>query len=81
VVDTECRVHGVENLRVVDSSIMPAVTNGNINAPTIMIGEKAADPILGKGLLEPSRADSYVASDAGKKQREGTPRRRADEVE
>ncbi|MCL1476822.1 MAG: GMC oxidoreductase [Marinobacter sp.] len=48
VVDTECRVHGVENLRVVDSSIMPAVTNGNINAPTIMIGEKAADHILGK---------------------------------
>nr|WP_264754833.1 GMC oxidoreductase [Marinobacter sp. LV10R510-11A] len=80
VVDNECRVHGVENLRVVDSSIMPAVTNGNINAPTIMIGEKAADHILAKGLLEPSGAASYVASDGGKKQREGTPRRRADEL-
>jgi choline dehydrogenase len=81
VVDTECRVHGVENLRVVDSSIMPAITNGNINAPTIMIGEKAADHILGKGLLEMSGSASYAASDGGTKQREGTPRRRADEVE
>ena len=42
VVDPECRVIGIENLRVADSSIMPQVTNGNLNAPTIMIGEKAA---------------------------------------
>ena len=51
VVDSECRVLGVGNLRVVDSSIFPTITNGNINAPTIMVGEKASDHILGKNPL------------------------------
>jgi choline dehydrogenase len=50
VVDEECRVIGVEGLRVADSSIFPQVTNGNLNGPSIMTGEKAADHILGKRL-------------------------------
>ena len=63
VVDSELRVIGVEGLRVVDSSVMPSVTTGNLNAPTIMIGEKGADHILGKALLAPSNAPYYVAPD------------------
>lgn len=63
VVDPETRVHGVEGLRVIDSSIMPFVTNGNLNAPTIMIGEKGADHVLGKGMLPTSNASAYRAPD------------------
>ena len=51
VVDPECKVIGVKNLRVVDSSIFPRITNGNTNAPSIMVGEKASDIILGKDPL------------------------------
>ena len=46
VVDPELKVHGIENLRVADASIMPSITNGNINAPCMMIGERAADLIM-----------------------------------
>lgn len=69
VVDSELRVIGVEGLRVVDSSVMPSVTTGNLNAPTIMIGEKGADHILGKPLLAPSNAPYYVAPDWERTQR------------
>ena len=46
VVDQKLKVHGVENIRVVDASVMPEITSGNLNAPTLMIGERAADFIL-----------------------------------
>ncbi len=60
VVDPECRVIGVEGLRVADSSIFPRVTNGNLNAPSIMVGEKAADHILGRTPLAPSNLEPIV---------------------
>jgi choline dehydrogenase len=69
VVDAEARVRGVENLRIVDSSIMPSITTGNLNAPTIMIAEKASDHILGRPLLAESDAPYYVAQDWRTRQR------------
>ncbi len=54
VVDQETRVIGVDGLRVADSSIFPRITNGNLNGPSIMVGEKAADHILGRHPLAPS---------------------------
>ena len=60
VVDETCKVIGIEGLRVADSSIMPQVTNGNLNAPTLMIGEKASDHILGREMLPPSNVTPWI---------------------
>jgi choline dehydrogenase len=60
VVDPECRVIGVQGLRVADSSIFPQVTNGNLNAPSIMVGEKASDHILGRQPLPASNLEPWI---------------------
>ena len=60
VVDQELRVIGVDGLRVADSSIFPRITNGNLNAPSIMTGEKASDHILGRTMLAPSNLEPWI---------------------
>ena len=63
VVDPETRVIGIDKLRVADSSIFPQITNGNLNAPSIMVGEKASDHILGKDLLPRSNEMPWTHPD------------------
>jgi choline dehydrogenase len=58
------RVHGLDGLRVVDASVMPGITNGNIYCPVMMIAEKAADAILGHAPLPPERVETYRAAAA-----------------
>ncbi len=60
VVDPDCRVIGVEGLRVADSSIFPRIPNGNLNAPSIMVGEKASDHILGREPLPPANREPWI---------------------
>lgn len=60
VVDPQGRVIGVEALRVADSSIFPRITNGNLNAPSIMVGEKIADHVLGRTPLAPSNDAPWI---------------------
>jgi choline dehydrogenase len=57
VVDDQLRVRGVQNLRVIDASVMPTMLSANLNAATLMIGAKGADMLLGKQALEPARLE------------------------
>jgi choline dehydrogenase len=73
VLDNQCRVRGIENLRVVDSSIFPTIPNGNLNAPTIMVAEKASDLILGLDPLTPSTAQTWIDPEWENRQRLNPP--------
>lgn len=72
VVDPQCRVHSIEGLRVIDSSIMPTIPSCNLNAPSMMIGERGADLIRGMK-LPPSNLRWHVDEAWKTKQREGMP--------
>ena len=69
VVDPQGRVIGVDALRVADSSVFPRITNGNLNAPSIMVGEKMSDHLLGKEALPPSNDTPWIHPDWQQSQR------------
>jgi choline dehydrogenase len=73
VVDANCRVHGLENLRVIDASVFPTLPNGNINAPVIMVAEKIADAILGMPRLPAAAVAIALPLEWETQQRVGTP--------
>lgn len=75
VVDSDTKVHGIKGLRVVDSSIFPTIPNGNLNSPTIMVAERAADIILNKPMLTPSFAKVTIANNWQSEQRLTAPKR------
>jgi len=77
VLDPACRVLGTDGLRVADSSIFPTITNGNLNAPTIMVAEKAADLILGRPALS-ADVDVWIDDRWAERQRPDVPARRLD---
>ena len=76
VVDNDCKVIGIDSLRVVDSSIFPTIPNGNLNAPSIMVAEKAADIILGNAPLAGLDAPVWIDENWQHKQRQGSPQRK-----
>ena len=78
VVDPHTKVHGINGLRVVDSSIFTTIPNGNLNAPTIMVAERAADFILGRDTLPPSTAEVSIAPNWQQEQRTNKPNRKID---
>ena len=78
VLDAQCRLRGIGGLRVVDASAFPSITNGNLNAPTVMLAERAADLIRGREPLAPTPVSFWAASDWEHRQREGAPARPRD---
>ena len=64
-----------ESFRLADSSIFPTITNGNLNGPTIMVGEKAADIILEREPLAASNAPAWIDPEWETRQRQGAPQR------
>ena len=60
VVDPQARVIGVERLRLADSSVFPQITNGNLNAPSILVGEKVSDHVLGRDPLPPQNDEVWI---------------------
>ena len=77
VVDANCRVRGITGLRVVDSSVFPSIPNGNLNAPTIMVAERAAALIRNETMLA-SDAARWQPTDWQSTQREGSAQRPLD---
>jgi len=75
VVSNSGEVFGIENLRVVDSSIFPSIPNGNLNAPTLMVAEKLADDILGNPSLSENNINVWIDQDWQHSQRQGKVKR------
>ncbi len=75
VLDEQCQVRGIQGLRVVDSSIFPTIPNGNLNAPTIMVAERAADMILGHALEKANNTPVWIAPNWQEMQRMHPPKR------
>ena len=76
VVNNEGQVNGIENLRVIDSSVFPTIPNGNLNGPTIMLAEKMADSVLGKKPLISSDVNVWIDSSWKELQRLNNPKRK-----
>jgi choline dehydrogenase len=76
VVNNEGQVNGIENLRVIDSSVFPTIPNGNLNGPTIMLAEKMADLVLGKKPLISSEVNVWIDSRWKELQRLSNPKRK-----
>ncbi|HCH4195283.1 TPA: choline dehydrogenase [Vibrio parahaemolyticus] len=80
VLDEQCQVRGIQGLRVVDSSIFPTIPNGNLNAPTIMVAERAADMILGNALEKANSTPVWIAPNWQEMQRMHPPKRDLDSI-
>ncbi|EHK0032544.1 choline dehydrogenase [Vibrio parahaemolyticus] len=80
VLDEQCQVRGIQGLRVVDSSIFPTIPNGNLNAPAIMVAERAADMILGNALEKSNNTPVWIAPNWQEMQRMHPPKRDLDSI-